>query len=156
MLVHVLISTDRRTFISFFFKTPKKKKAAVQVKKSTASRAAGSGPAASAAAAAVTEPTTPEPTDDLESAWLDEDDADAEISAALASAQNLDASDELVTDDVEDAKAVHDEEVVRSVKAEAIALGRQLNITMTSSEERTALGLFPKVSFRARSWFWFF
>jgi hypothetical protein len=50
------------------------------------------------------------------------------------------------TGEVDEAKAAHDDAVVRGVKADAIKFAKEtLGIEMTAKEEKTALGLFPKV-----------
>lgn len=47
--------------------------------------------------------------------------------------------------ETDEAKEAHDREVVTSVHARAIEAMRQVGISVTPDEEKTALGLFPKV-----------
>lgn len=51
-----------------------------------------------------------------------------------------------VGDDVDEARAAHDEAAVKTVHGQAIRAAEALGVAMTQKERATALGLFPKVS----------
>lgn len=47
---------------------------------------------------------------------------------------------------MDEGKAAHDEATVNFVKGQAISIGRELGLSLSSYDENTALGLFLKVS----------
>jgi len=49
--------------------------------------------------------------------------------------------------EIDEAKETHDREVVTSVHARAIEEMKRMAVSMTPDEEKTALGLFPKVPY---------
>jgi hypothetical protein len=125
VLVRILPSLQ--AFIQFFFK-PLKRKKAVKVAKGTKRKRTVQAP-----------PVIEEEEDE---AVLDEGDflstAEEEI------AQVLDTPDPSEPQ-TEDAQEIHDTHIARSIRDKAIAYMRLKGVIIGEQENRTALGIFPKV-----------
>jgi hypothetical protein len=116
-----------KAFISFFFRQPKKRvqKASAGTKRTQRGRE-------------VEEEVIP--LEDLETLWTDQDELEREVAPADASA------DDEVHDEIDEAKAVHDQETVSNLWDQAIKDCQELhNIVIPMHSEQEALDLLPKV-----------
>ena len=67
---------------------------------------------------------------------------------------SADGDTKVLDTEINEAKVAHDREVVTSVHARAIDEMKGLGVSMTPDEEKTALGLFPKVSYSLYTSIW--
>lgn len=67
---------------------------------------------------------------------------------------SADGDTKVLYTEIDEAKVAHDREVVTSVHARAIDEMKGLGVSMTPDEEKTALGLFPKVSYSLYTSIW--
>jgi hypothetical protein len=136
----VPLTSSYQAFLSFFYRQPKRKRQ-VKVTKRGRKRNVNSN---------VNEDhivTLEDGQENAELTPLEQDLLDEECGQNLDADGGDVAETPGVADEVDEAKEAHDREVVRSVHQQAIATAKAANITMTSSAEREALGMFPKVNF---------
>jgi hypothetical protein len=71
-----------------------------------------------------------------------DEESDNEIDVAVE-----ELADAASTDDADDGREAHDEAVLKTIRGKAIRLMQDKHITISASEEKMALALFPRVWF---------